>query len=236
MPKDFSHAGGQQPLLQPQHPRGLRPGAPHRAARRHGRWRRRPSSRALAGCAGGRRAAPGRGSASRASPPRRPTPWSCPRATPPRCWRHGANRWASPGAMPAWAADASQQRRRAGAADGHAPRRPALLRARRQPPRPAGDATTSTPTTACCTPAACSRGRREKVAKSQAAHGISVIEIELQAGRWQMVRPSRYARRFTASTPFAVGGPAAGHALMKTAADPAGRTRAGHAEQLRRRA
>ena len=43
-------------------------------------------------------------------------------------------------------------------------------------------------------------------------------------GRWQMVRPSTYARRFTADTPFAVSGPAAGHALMKTAADPAGRT------------
>ena len=39
-----------------------------------------------------------------------------------------------------------------------------------------------------------------------------------------MVRPSRYARRFTAATPFALGGPAAGHALMRTAADPAGRT------------
>ena len=45
-----------------------------------------------------------------------------------------------------------------------------------------------------------------------------------EGDRWQMVRPSRYARRFTASTPFAVGGPAAGHALMRTAADPAGRT------------
>lgn len=62
----------------------------------------------------------------------------------------------------------------------------------------------------------------EKVAKSQAAHGISVSEIELNGGRWQMVRPSRYARRFTASTPFAVGGPAAGHPMMKTAADPGG--------------
>jgi len=39
-----------------------------------------------------------------------------------------------------------------------------------------------------------------------------------------MVRPSRYARRFTGNTPFAVGGPCAGHPLMKTAADPEGRT------------
>jgi secreted PhoX family phosphatase len=64
----------------------------------------------------------------------------------------------------------------------------------------------------------------EKVKKAQAAHGASVIEVELKAGTWQMVRPSRYARRFTAYTPMSVGGPAAGHALMKTAADPAGRT------------
>jgi secreted PhoX family phosphatase len=38
-----------------------------------------------------------------------------------------------------------------------------------------------------------------------------------------MVRPSPRARRITATTPFAVGGPAAGHALMRTAADPSGR-------------
>ncbi len=63
----------------------------------------------------------------------------------------------------------------------------------------------------------------EKVRKGQAAHGVSVIEVALRDGRWQMVRPSRYARRFTAFTPFAVQGPAAGHAAMRTAADPAGR-------------
>lgn len=64
----------------------------------------------------------------------------------------------------------------------------------------------------------------EKVRKSQAAHGVAVIEVELKDGAWQMVRPSKYARRFTAYTPFAVSGPAAGHALMKTAADPSGRS------------
>ena len=64
----------------------------------------------------------------------------------------------------------------------------------------------------------------EKVRKAQAAHGISVIEIELVNQQWKMVRPSRYARRITANTPFAIGGPGAGHALMKTAADPDGRT------------
>ncbi|NRF70426.1 PhoX family phosphatase [Aquincola sp. S2] len=64
----------------------------------------------------------------------------------------------------------------------------------------------------------------DKVRKAQAAHGVSVTEITQQAdGQWQAVRPSRHARRFTAATPMAVQGPAAGHALMKTAADPAGR-------------
>ena len=63
----------------------------------------------------------------------------------------------------------------------------------------------------------------EKVHKAQAAHGVSVIEVELKEGAWRMVRPSRYARRFTAFAPFAVQGPAAGHALLKTAADPSGR-------------
>ena len=62
----------------------------------------------------------------------------------------------------------------------------------------------------------------EKVRKSQAAHGVSVVEIEFKNGRWQAVLPSKFARRFTAYTPFAVSGPAAGHALMKTAADPSG--------------
>lgn len=64
----------------------------------------------------------------------------------------------------------------------------------------------------------------EKVKKAQAAHGVSVIEVERRGNAWAMVRPSPYARRITSTTPFAIGGPAAGHAMMKTAADPAGRT------------
>jgi hypothetical protein len=62
-----------------------------------------------------------------------------------------------------------------------------------------------------------------KVRKAQAAHGVSVIEVAQKDGRWDLVRPSPWARRITASTPMAVSGPAAGHALMKTAADPSGR-------------
>jgi hypothetical protein len=64
----------------------------------------------------------------------------------------------------------------------------------------------------------------DKVRKAQAAHGVSVIEVAQQAdGRWEIVRPSPWARRITASTPMSVGGPAAGHALLKTAADASGR-------------
>lgn len=62
----------------------------------------------------------------------------------------------------------------------------------------------------------------EKVAKAQAAHGISVVEVERGSAGWQLVRPSRFARRCTAATPFAIGGPAAGHRLLRTAVDPGG--------------
>jgi secreted PhoX family phosphatase len=62
----------------------------------------------------------------------------------------------------------------------------------------------------------------DKVRKSQAAHGVSVIEVEQKDGRWEIVRPSPWARRITARTPMAFGGPAAGHDLLRTAADPAG--------------
>ena len=64
----------------------------------------------------------------------------------------------------------------------------------------------------------------EKVRKSQAAHGISVVEVHDTGKGFEMVRPSKLARRITANTPFALGGPAAGHAMMQTTADPAGRT------------
>jgi len=69
-------------------------------------------------------------------------------------------------------------------------------------------------------------GRRnwslEKVKKSQAALGCSVQEIRLEDGRWQMVRPSRFARRVHANTEMRIGGPAAGHPLMRTAQSPEG--------------
>ena len=64
----------------------------------------------------------------------------------------------------------------------------------------------------------------EKVRKSQAAHGVSICEVQEKNGKWEVVTPSPWARRITANTPTLVSGPAAGHALMKTAADPHGRS------------
>ena len=62
----------------------------------------------------------------------------------------------------------------------------------------------------------------QKVRKAQAAHGVAVIEVGERNGRWEIVRPSPWARRITAYTPMRFGGPAAGHALLRTAADPQG--------------
>lgn len=62
-----------------------------------------------------------------------------------------------------------------------------------------------------------------KVRKSQMAHGVSVIEVTRQGPDWQVVRPSAYARRITPQTPMVFGGPAAGHALLRTSADQVGR-------------
>ncbi|SLM64652.1 MULTISPECIES: PhoX family protein [Dickeya] len=64
----------------------------------------------------------------------------------------------------------------------------------------------------------------EDVRKSQAAHGVSIVAVKRVADsvRWEIERPSRYNRRITANTPMRFSGPAAGHALLKTAADPQG--------------
>lgn len=64
----------------------------------------------------------------------------------------------------------------------------------------------------------------EMVRKSQAAHGVSVVEVRSQGRNgWTVVR-SGLNRRITANTPMTFDGPAAGSPLLRTAADPAGRT------------
>ncbi|CAD5373480.1 PhoX family phosphatase [Rubrivivax sp. A210] len=63
----------------------------------------------------------------------------------------------------------------------------------------------------------------EKVRKSQAAVGLSIVEVARGDAGWQLQQPSALARRITAATPLALAGPAAGHTLLKTAADATGR-------------
>jgi hypothetical protein len=63
---------------------------------------------------------------------------------------------------------------------------------------------------------------REMVDVEMMAHGGSVLEIALVRGKWVLVEGSRYNRRITAETEMRISGPAAGHALMRTSADPTG--------------
>jgi secreted PhoX family phosphatase len=65
----------------------------------------------------------------------------------------------------------------------------------------------------------------DKAKKGQAAHGVGVYHVRRAAdGRWTHVKNSPYNRRITGYTPMAIGGPAAGHALLQTAADATGTT------------
>ena len=56
----------------------------------------------------------------------------------------------------------------------------------------------------------------DKTRKSQAAHGVSIVEARQIGGRWAINRQSRLARRITANTAVLFSGPAAGHELMRT--------------------
>ncbi len=62
----------------------------------------------------------------------------------------------------------------------------------------------------------------DDVRKGKAAHGVSVMEIALRDGRWSVVKDSPFNRKITADTPLMLSGPAKGHDLVKTAADPSG--------------
>lgn len=62
----------------------------------------------------------------------------------------------------------------------------------------------------------------DDVRKSKAAHGVTICEIAQTDGRWSLVKDSPFNRRITADTPMQITGPARGHDLMKTAADPSG--------------
>ncbi|QMV21342.1 DUF839 domain-containing protein [Streptomyces sp. SCUT-3] len=67
---------------------------------------------------------------------------------------------------------------------------------------------------------------REQVEIAWAAHGLSVVVVaeDDRSGALTPVVRHRLNRRITATTPFEVTGPAAGSELLRTTADPSGRT------------
>ena len=56
----------------------------------------------------------------------------------------------------------------------------------------------------------------------QQIQGVSVMEVTEGAEGWSVVVDSPYNRRIHHNTPMVIDGPAAGHDLLKTAADPTG--------------
>ncbi len=69
---------------------------------------------------------------------------------------------------------------------------------------------------------------KDDIEKSQAGHGITIFEVAKTNGKdWMLVKDASVNRRITANTPMEITGPAAGLALLKTKADPTGRTSLG---------
>lgn len=57
---------------------------------------------------------------------------------------------------------------------------------------------------------------------AQAAHGVSVLTLVKQEAGWRVQQDGKYNRRIDANTPMRISGPAKGHALLQTHADPKG--------------
>jgi len=62
----------------------------------------------------------------------------------------------------------------------------------------------------------------EEVLKLQNAQGVTVMEVAEGPQGWSVVKDSPFNRRITQNTPMRIAGPAAGHELLGTAADPGG--------------
>ncbi len=63
----------------------------------------------------------------------------------------------------------------------------------------------------------------DDVYKGIAAHGVSIVELQVRDGTWRIAVDSPYNRRITAATATELTGPAAGHELLRTEADPTGK-------------
>lgn len=66
------------------------------------------------------------------------------------------------------------------------------------------------------------RSDAEECLKEMALHGISVVEVVKQNGRYRYVQGSPFNRRLTPYSPMQISGPARGSDLLKTAYDPSG--------------
>jgi len=64
----------------------------------------------------------------------------------------------------------------------------------------------------------------DQVEAEIAAHGMSVVEVELRGNEWRFVMGSPFNRRITGSTPIEITGPLSGHQLLRTTEDPDGKT------------
>jgi len=65
----------------------------------------------------------------------------------------------------------------------------------------------------------------DDIVKGKMAHGLTVVEIaQADSGEWAIVKDSPFNRRVTPDATMEMTGPATGHALLKTTADPAGTT------------
>lgn len=62
----------------------------------------------------------------------------------------------------------------------------------------------------------------DDVLKLQNLQGVAVVEVAETESGWSLVKDSPFNRRITHNTPMTIVGPAAGHDLLKTSADPTG--------------
>jgi len=61
-----------------------------------------------------------------------------------------------------------------------------------------------------------------EVDKETAIHGVSVVEVRKNAGKWEYVKDSAFNRRVTALSDVEISGPARGNALLVTRYSPTG--------------
>lgn len=62
----------------------------------------------------------------------------------------------------------------------------------------------------------------DDIRKGKAGHGVTLCEIRQTGDVWQIVKDSPYNRRITPDTPMQITGPARGHGMLRTSADPEG--------------